>query len=100
MGRVFKIIPIDNWIKWCDYWNSACKNNNSKYVSIPSGRKHFSGEIYERTKMCKFKKAPFETEFFNIPVWSEEYLSYFYGDYMKIPPKEKREQHVFLELKY
>ena len=28
------------------------------------------------------------------------YQKMFYGDYMKIPPKEKREKHVFLELKY
>lgn len=100
IGRVLKIVPLKCWISWCCFWNSACKDSNSRLVTIPTGRKHFSGEIYERQNMCKFKKVPFETEHFNIPVWSKEYLRLFYGDYMKIPPVEKREKHVFLELKY
>lgn len=99
-GKIFKSIPLKDWIAWCNYWFSKCHNDNSKLVAIPTGRKHFSGEIYERSKMCMFKKAQFETEQFNIPVWAEGYLKRFYGDYMKIPPKEKRERHVFLELKY
>ena len=99
-GRVFKIIPLKKWIVWCCFWNAACKNNESLLVAIPTGRKHFSGEIYERKHMCKFMKVPFETEEFNVPVWAKEYLAVFYGDYMKIPPKDKRERHVFLELKY
>lgn len=100
IGRILKIIPLKKWISWCDYWNSACKDNESRLVAIPTGRKHFSGEIYERMNMCVFKKATFETEQFNIPVWAEEYLKMFYGDYMQIPPVEKREKHVFLELHY
>jgi len=100
IGRVLKIIPISKWISWCNYWNTACHDSNSRLVAIPTGRKHFSGEIYERINMCRYRKAPFETEQFNIPIWAEQYLKAFYGDYMKIPPVEKREKHIFLELKY
>ena len=100
VGCVLRIIPLKKWIKWCDFWNSACKNEKSKYVAIPTGRKHFSGEIYEREKMVKFKKVRFESEYFNVPIWAEGYLSRFYGDYMKIPSVEKREKHLFLELKF
>ena len=51
--------------------------------------------------MNVYKKVPFETEMVNIPVWSEEYLEMFYGkDYMVVPSADKREQHLFLELKY
>lgn len=100
MGRVFNIIPLRKWINWCDYWNSMCKDETTRLVSIPTGRKHFAGEIYERAKMCKYKKAAFESELFNIPVWAEGYLQQFYGNYMEIPSVEKREKHVFLELKY
>ena len=99
-GKVFRIIPLKYWISWCSYWNSVCKNEESIFIAIPTGRKHFSGEIYERTKMCIFKKVSFETEQFNVPIWAEGYLEMFYGDYMKIPPIENREKHVFLELKY
>lgn len=100
VGRVLNIIPLRLWIKWCTYWNSCCKDNNSKLVAIPTGRKHFSGEIYNRSGMCVYQKTKFETEEFNIPVWAKGYLEMFYGDYMKIPPVENREKHLFLELKY
>lgn len=99
-GKIIKIIPLKTWIRWCDYWYSKCKDTDSKLVVIPSGRKHFSNEIYKREDMCLFRKTEFETEYFNVPINAESYLTQFYGDYMKIPPKEQREQHVFLELKY
>lgn len=98
-GRFLKVIPLKKWIGWCEFWFSTCKSDKTKFVSIPTGRKHFSGEIYRRKDMCKFKKVPFETEMFNIPVWAEGYLSQFYGDYMELPPIDKREKHLFLELK-
>ena len=100
LGKVFNIISLKKWIEWCDFWNSACKNDNSILVAIPTGRKHFWGEIYKRSEMCVFRKEQFETEQFNIPIHAEKYLKRFYGDYMKIPPLEKREQHLFLELKF
>ena len=100
MGHILKVIPLKKWIEWCDFWNSACSNNQSRLVAIPTGRKHFSGEVYERSKMTKFKKVKFESEEFNVPVWAEGYLERFYGDYMKLPPIENREKHLFLELKF
>lgn len=100
LARFLKIVPLRKWISWCNYWNSACKNEYTKLVAIPTGRKHFSGEIYERNKMNIYKKVPFETELFNVPIWAEGFLEKFYGDYMEIPPVEKRERHLFLELRF
>ena len=94
------IIPLEKWIRWCIFWNRACGDSHSEYVAIPTGRKHFSGEIYLRRDMCRFRKAAFEDQMFNIPVKSKKYLRRFYGDYMAIPPVEKREKHIFLELSY
>ena len=78
-----------------------CKNKRSKYVCIPSGRKHFFGELYRRRGMLKTIKLPFEGHQWNV---AKDYHSYFlklYGaDYMTIPPKEKRETHALLELKF
>ena len=99
-GRIFKIISLRKWISWCDYWNSLCKDETTELVAIPTGRKHFSGEIYKRNKMLKYKKIQFETEYFNVPIWSEGYLKFFYGNYMEMPPVEKRERHLFLELRF
>lgn len=100
LGNVLNIVPLRKWIKWCNYWNSLCVDDDSRYISIPTGRKHFSGEIYERTKMCNFIKVTFENEKFNVPEWYDGYLKTFYGDYMKMPPADKHEKHLFLELKF
>lgn len=100
VGQFLNILPLSVWIRWCEFWNSQCKDKDTQLVAIPTGRKHFSGELYERKAMCVFKKVKFETEEFNVPINAEQYLRDFYGDYMCIPPKEKRERHLFLELKY
>lgn len=99
-GQILRIVPLKKWVSWCDYWNSICHNENSILVAIPTGRKHFLGETYERSKMAKFKKVPFESTEFNVPVWAEGFLEMFYGDYMNLPPVERREKHLFLELKF
>ena len=100
LGRILRIIPLKKWIAWCGFWNSACRDRRTKLVAIPTGRKHFSKEIYRRKDMCRFRKAMFEGESVNIPVRAEKYLTDFYGDYMTLPPESKREKHVFLELSY
>jgi lipopolysaccharide cholinephosphotransferase len=97
-GRILRVIPLKYWIMCTELCFSACKSEQTRLVSIPSGRKHFSGEIYRREDMCNFRKAQFESEYFNIPVRAEEYLTNFYGNYMELPPEEKREKHLFLEL--
>ena len=39
----------------------------------------------------------FEGSIFNIPKNYDEYLTHIYGDYMKLPPKEKRKSNHFIE---
>lgn len=101
LGRILKIIPLKKWLLWNDKCNSWCKDEDSKFVAIPTGRKHFPKEIYKREDMSVYKKGIFEGEQLNIPIFAENYLRIFYGeDYMNIPQKGKREKHLFLELKY
>lgn len=100
VGFLFQVIPLRVYVKITEYLFSLCKDKNSKYVSVPSGRKHFNGELELREKLCKYRKNKFENQFFNIPFYAEEYLSKFYGNYMEIPSEKEREQHVFLKLKY
>ena len=47
--------------------------------------------------MCRFRKAKFEGEDVNIPVRAEKYLTDFYGDYMTLPPEEKRVSHHYFK---
>lgn len=45
-------------------------------------------EIFEK---CVYEK--FEDSYFPIPVYADEYLKIRFGDYMKLPPKEKQVSH-------
>ncbi len=89
---------------WSLTWNNInkmCKNNNSKYVTVPTGRKHFFGEMREREKYCKTTLCEFEKHLLPVPIKYKTYLESMYGkNYMKIPPSQKRETHAFLELDF
>ena len=58
---------------------------------IPSGTIR---EIFRAEDLSEPEKGRFCGYTVNIPKKYDRYLTYLYGDYMKIPPKEKREIHV------
>ena len=77
-----------------------CKDDGSRYVTIPSGRKHFFGELYERASFMQTLRLPFEGYEFAVTRDKETYLSRLYGNYMELPAEEKREHHVIYDLKF
>ena len=79
---------------------SKCKKENSKYVVMPSGRRHFFGELYERNPFMTTIKVPFEDTEFRVTKDYDNYLRKLYGDYMTIPKANEREHHVLLDIKF
>lgn len=98
LGRLFSFFPLRKWLLITEGWLALCRNRTSRYVSIPSGRKHYFGELYTRASFFPPRKVEFEKQHFFIMNNPDEYLSKMYGDYMQIPPKEKRERHSVVEL--
>ena len=97
-GCLLSVIPMERWMKWADNVFSLCKNTNSKYIVIPSGARHYFGEIYDRTKFCTYTFARYESIELPIPVDPNYYLTLRYGkDYMEPPKKGKRERRLLLE---
>lgn len=90
------------WWWYCRIQESfqRCKQEDSKYVVIPSGRKHFFGELYNRNDYMELMKVQFEGCTFNISKDYDTYLRNLYGNYMELPPEEKREHHVIYQLKF
>jgi lipopolysaccharide cholinephosphotransferase len=76
-----------------------CKDNTSRYVAVPSGRKHFFGELKERRQLMETAPLFFVTREFQFPKNIEWYLTYMYGNYMELPPESAREYHVVYRLK-
>ena len=100
MGFFVSWRSVDGWVKTWNSVNKMCKNNKSRYVVVPTGRRHFFGEIYERKKYCKYERVPFEQMTVLVSKDSDAYMTHLYGDYMKIPEKNQRESHVFIELDF
>lgn len=99
IGKIFSFLSLRRWTILCNAWNSICKNNNSKYVTVPAGRKHFFGEMYERKDFCEYTRCEFEGRNWKIPKEYDKYLTHMYNDYMKIPDENHREHHIVLEFK-
>lgn len=98
LGRLFSFLSMDAWGRAWDKWNSLCRNDESRYISIPAGRKHYFGELYERELMFPVKRIKFEDALLPVPNTPDHYLTKLYGDYMRIPEPEDREAHIVYEL--
>lgn len=98
IGKLLSFASLDWWTAAWDRWNRLCRNDNSEYVAIPSGRKHYFGETFKRTDLFPCKEVPFEGAVGKIPAKPDVYLKALYGDdYMSVPPVEDREAHIVYE---
>lgn len=87
--------------KWAFYFDQFVSNTkDSKFLCIPTGRKHYCGEIIEVNTIFPLKQLPFEDRIYNVPNDVNKYLQNLYGDYMTLPPLEKRERHFVIKLEF
>ena len=97
IGMFCSFASIERWAKWTDWWYSCCRKENSVYVTLPSDGKHFFGELEKRKKLLNGRKVVYEGRELFVPGNTDHYLRKHYGDYMKIPPKEKQLRSKYLE---
>lgn len=91
-GKILSFNSAKKWYRLADKHNQY-KDGNSKYVTCPTGRGHYFGEMYERSDVDRTILHQFEDRTYPIPYNWERHLRQLYGDYMQIPPENKREQH-------
>ena len=73
----------------------------TKYITAPTGRKNYMGEILQRKWWIPQKQVKFENTEFLVPADSHNYLLTLFGkNYMQLPPVEKREKHFIVKLKF
>lgn len=98
IGAIFSFY---SYYRLCHYYDrliSLC--DNSTLLSIPSGRKHYFGEIFSYNVFYPFKEILFNGVISFIPNDYDTYLRNLYGDdYMIVPSKDKIEPHTCKELK-
>ncbi len=67
--------------------------DKSKYVGAVTYGIYGVGERCLREETVEFQQVEFEGKCYNAPGCFEQYLSQIYGDYMQMPPPEKRTTH-------
>ena len=96
-GRILSVIPAGKWFDWVD--NVANYKKHTGVVGIPTGRKHFFGEVLLETVFLPTCVGVFEKTQVYLPANCDAYLTNLYGDYMEIPPVEKRERHLIVDFR-
>ena len=91
-GRLLSFRKACQWYDVLDRVNQF-RNEKTKMVGIPSGRKHYFGEIYPRKDITEMVNMPFEGLNLPVPKGSDTYLKLLYGDYSIIQSGEKWEDH-------
>ena len=91
-------MSFEKWLIYSDKIFSMVKKTDTKYVVVPSGAKHYFGEIYERNRIFPYEETYFENEKVFIPSDFDYYLKSRYGeDYMKPPEDNRKERHVYIK---
>ncbi len=99
LGAMFSFVSYEKWYNLYDRYVQTSKL--SDYCTIPTGRKHYRGEILKREIFLPPSEGLFEGIKVPMPNNANAYLENLYGnDYMQIPPSEERERHYFIEINF
>jgi len=97
IGFLISFISLDTLVRAGDNMNRICKNDHSKYITVPTGRKYFFGEMYLRKDVCRTRKVLYDGNLYRVPRNTDLYLKNLYGDYMKLPSPDQIEKHIFFK---
>ena len=95
LGKLTSFASHAKWIHWFDKLVASSKDGHP--WGIPTGRKYYNGEIFDKSVFVPVKKAMFEGLEVNIPNDVHRYLTNLYKNYMELPPIEKRERHFICD---
>ena len=83
------------WTRLWDWWNGLCRNESSRFVTYPVGRRHYFGELAPRAGLMPGEALDFEGRKCPCAASMKDYMTRLYGpDYMTPPPESDRERHV------
>lgn len=74
----------------CHRYMAKYENSHTKQKAMLFGNLNVCKHLYPAETFSKAIKMSFEDGEFSVPIGYDTYLSMFYGDYMKMPPKEKQ----------
>ena len=90
VGRIFSFMNSNKWFDLVDNFVTICT----------AGREHYFGEIIRTDFFFPVVKGEFEGKEALMPHNYKKYLENLYGDYMQVPPVEKRERHFICDIAF
>ena len=91
IGFLFSFLPYQKWLIIADEWYKDAKETSQFF--IPSI--FINTNPIDKDIMLPVSTGIFEGEIVSLPNRVEEYLVFQYGDWKKLPPEDKRRQHLF-----
>ena len=96
--KLLRVSP--DGIRWrCE---KACrryrKQDTRRMAFLPDTSPYWN--VVDRTKCYPLKKLEFEGRMLNFPANIDEMLRNMYGDYMELPPVEKRKTHYSYRIEF
>ncbi|MBR6322484.1 MAG: LicD family protein, partial [Lachnospiraceae bacterium] len=96
VGRFACALGLDNVLRRYDRF--VRQDKESPVSTVPTGRGHYAGEILPTSVFTPAKSVPYEDTTAFIPCDTDAYLKNLFGDYMTLPPEDKRERHSYVKL--
>lgn len=94
---IARCFPV-HFTKLYDFFDRFVQHaNNTSIITCATGRKHYFGECIDSRYFSEAEDGIFEGIHVKLPYHYKQYLSQLYGNYMEIPPVEKREHHFTTE---
>lgn len=98
LGLLFSFVSHKTFCSLFDRFVSR-HHGRTTFITAPTGRKNYMGEILQRSWWCPQQLSKFENAEFFIPADSHNYLKTLFGEsYMQLPPEDKRERHFVVKL--
>ena len=92
MAIPIRFIKTSTWGKLIDIESRKIPFENSKYVGVQCWGYGYK-ERMPGDEWRNYQKKTFEGKEYYVPGCWDYYLKSLYGDYMKLPPKDKRKTH-------
>ena len=93
------LFPAGRLRDWCEFWCRLCdKQNTRRMAFLPDTSPYWN--VVDRTKCYPLKKLEFEGRRMNFPANLEEMLTKMYGNYMELPPEDRRKTHYPWRLEF
>ena len=90
-GKIFSFKSGNRWYDLCD--KMIRSRRKTAYLTSATGSRHYLGEVLKTDAFLPVTIEKFQGIKMYAPNKTKTYLRNLYGDYMKIPPEEKRQSH-------